>query len=198
MSWRAAERVSRRIRRALNDVWRLDVQDTAKMSWKMVSSPSEKGEGKPKARGYHTANMVGSKLIIFGGSDGGECFRDVWIFDASTATFSPVPIPPAASFPRLSHTATIVGSYLFVIGGHDGVEYSNEVLLLNLVTMVWDKRKVYGSKMRSRGYHGCVLHDSRLIVVGGFDGGTVFGDVWVLELAVHAYYSQISHFSIDV
>jgi hypothetical protein len=185
--------------RALNDVWRLDVQDTGKMSWKLISSPSS-GEDKvkPKARGYHTANIVGSKLIIFGGSDGGECFRDVWVFDASTALFSPVSIPPAASFPRLSHTATIVGSYLFVIGGHDGVEYSNEVLLLNLVTMVWDKRKVYGSKMKSRGYHGCVLHDSRLVVVGGFDGGTVFGDVWVLELAVHAYYSQISHFSIDV
>lgn len=78
------------------------------------------------------------------------------------------------------------------------MEYCDEVLLLNLVTMVWDKRKVYGAKMKARGYHGAVLHDSRLIVVGGFDGGTVFGDVWVLELAVHAYYSQISHFSIDV
>lgn len=183
--------------RALNDVWRLDVADTAKMSWKLVSAPSS-GEGKPKARGYHTANMVGSKLIIFGGSDGGECFRDVWIFDVATASFSAVTIPPTASFPRLSHTATIVGSYLFVIGGHDGVEYSNEVLLLNLVTMTWDKRKVYGNKMKNRGYHGCVLHDSRLVVVGGFDGSTVFGDVWLLELAVHAYYSQISHFSIDV
>lgn len=140
--------------------------------------------------------MVGSKLIIFGGSDGGECFRDVWVFDVETLVFSPVHIP--VSYPRLSHTATIVGSYLFVIGGHDGVEYSNEVLLLNLVTMVWDKKKVYGMPPRPRGYHGTVLHDSRLIVVGGFDGGEVFGDVQILELAVHAYYSQISHFSIDV
>lgn len=187
--------------RALNDVWRLDVADTNKMSWKLVSpptTPTVEDKTKPKARGYHTANMVGSKLIIFGGSDGGECFRDVWIFDAATALFSPVSIPPASSYPRLSHTATIVGSYLFVIGGHDGVEYCNEVLLLNLVTMVWDKRHVYGSKMKSRGYHGAVLHDSRLVVVGGFDGGTVYGDVWILELAVHAYYSQISHFQIDV
>ncbi|KAG9242672.1 hypothetical protein BJ878DRAFT_158213 [Calycina marina] len=187
--------------RALNDVWRLDVADTNKLSWKLISppaSPSIEDKTKPKARGYHTANMVGSKLIIFGGSDGGECFRDVWIFDAATSLFSPVSIPPAASYPRLSHTATIVGSYLFVIGGHDGVDYCHEVLLLNLVTMVWDKRHVYGSKMESRGYHGTVLHDSRLVVVGGFDGGTVFGDVWILELAVHAYYSQISHFSIDV
>ncbi|EKD18510.1 uncharacterized protein L3040_007465 [Drepanopeziza brunnea f. sp. 'multigermtubi'] len=185
--------------RALNDVWRLDVADTNKMSWRLVSPPSSasvEDKTKPKARGYHTANMVGSKLIIFGGSDGGECFRDVWVFDVETQHFSPVNIP--VSYPRLSHTSTIVGSYLFVIGGHDGVEYSNEVLLLNLVTMVWDKRKIYGIPPRARGYHGTVLHDSRLIVVGGFDGGEVFGDVQILELAVHAYYSQISHFSIDV
>lgn len=185
--------------RALNDVWRLDVADTNKMSWKLISAPSSgsiEDKTKPKARGYHTANMVGSKLIIFGGSDGGECFRDVWVFDVETQAFSPVHIP--LSYPRLSHTATIVGSYLFVIGGHDGVEYSNEVLLLNLVTMVWDKRKIYGLAPKARGYHGTVLHDSRLIVVGGFDGGEVFGDVQILELAVHAYYSQISHFSIDV
>ncbi|KAI0997042.1 hypothetical protein K3495_g11143, partial [Podosphaera aphanis] len=116
--------------RALNDVWRLDVSDVTKMSWKLISAPSQGTEEKikPKPRGYHTANMIGSKLIIYGGSDGGECFQDVWVFDAETLKFSPVHIP--VSFPRLSHSATIVGSYLFVIGGHDGIQYSNEVLLL--------------------------------------------------------------------
>jgi len=201
--------------RALNDVWRLDVADVNKMSWRLISAPSstssspttERKDGKeiksrpdrdikPKARGYHTANMVGSKLIIFGGSDGGECFRDVWVFDVETLIWKAVHIP--VSYPRLSHTATIVGSYLFVIGGHDGVEYSNEVLLLNLVNMQWDKRKIYGQAPSGRGYHGTVLHDSRLFVVGGFDGITVFEEVFILELAVHAYYSQISHFTIEV
>lgn len=185
--------------RALNDVWRLDVTDVTKMTWKLISAPtlgSSVDKSKPKARGYHTANMVSNKLIIFGGSDGGECFQDVWIFDVETLIFSLVKTP--ISFPRLSHTATIVGSYLFVIGGHDGVEYSNDVLLLNLVTMVWDKRRIYGQPPQPRGYHGTVLHDSRLIITGGFDGREVFSDVKVLELAVHAYYSQISHFSIEV
>jgi hypothetical protein len=102
------------------------------------------------------------------------------------------------SYRRLSHTATIVGSYLFVIGGHDGHEYCADVLLLNLVTMTWDRRKTYGLPPSGRGYHGTVLYDSRLHVVGGFDGSDVFGDVMILELAVHAYYSQISHFTIDV
>ncbi|KAK3329439.1 hypothetical protein B0H66DRAFT_24754 [Apodospora peruviana] len=196
--------------RALNDIWRLDVSDITKMSWKLISGPSSSGGSsesnrspatatkdlRPKARGYHTANMVGSKLIIYGGSDGGECFNDVWVYDVETHVWKAVSIP--VTFRRLSHTATIVGSYLFVIGGHDGNEYSNDVLLLNLVTMSWDRRKVYGLPPSGRGYHGTVLYDSRLLMIGGFDGSEVFGDAWILELAVHAYYSQISHFTIDV
>ncbi|KAK8103830.1 galactose oxidase [Apiospora kogelbergensis] len=189
--------------RALNDIWRLDVSDVTKMSWKLVSSPTSSSpnsttarDNRPKARGYHTANMVGSKLIIYGGSDGGECFNDVWVYDVDTHTWKAVGIP--ITFRRLSHTATIVGSYLFVIGGHDGNEYSNDVLLLNLVTMTWDKRRIYGLPPSGRGYHGTILYDSRLVVIGGFDGSEVFSDVWMLELAVHAYYSQISHFTIEV
>ncbi|KAI3399923.1 hypothetical protein diail_5079 [Diaporthe ilicicola] len=197
--------------RALNDIWRLDVSDLSKMSWKLVSSPTDEGgsktkspggsttpgkDSKPKARGYHTANIVDGKLIIFGGSDGGECFNDVWVYDIETHAWKSAPV--SGTFRRLSHTATIVGSYLFVIGGHDGNEYSNDVLLLNLVQMTWDKRKVYGLPPSGRGYHGTVLHDSRLLTIGGFDGGEVFGDVWILEMAVHAYYSQISHFQIEL
>ncbi|KAK4154738.1 Tip elongation aberrant protein 1 [Chaetomidium leptoderma] len=192
--------------RALNDIWRLDVSDMSKMSWKLISGPSSSSvdgrspvtgkDLRPKARGYHTANMVGAKLIIYGGSDGGECFNDVWVYDVETQAWKCVNIP--TTHRRLSHTATIVGSYLFVVGGHDGNEYSNDVLLLNLVTMTWDRRKVYGLPPSGRGYHGAVLHDSRLLMIGGFDGSEVFGDVWSLELAVHAYYSQISHFTIEV
>ncbi|KAI1282940.1 galactose oxidase [Xylaria sp. FL0933] len=194
--------------RALNDIWRLDVSDMSKMSWRLVSGPDKNAGGgangsdvgvgvtKPKARGYHTANMVGSKLIIYGGSDGGECFNDVWVYDVDAQIWKPVQIP--VPYRRLSHTSTLVGSYLFIIGGHDGSEYSDDVLLLNLVTMSWDKRQVYGLPPSGRGYHGTVLYDSRLLMIGGFDGVEVFGDVWILELAVHAYYSQISHFTIEV
>ena len=139
--------------RALNDVWRLDVADLTKPSWKLISPATQPGsrsavqspvlnsgttsvgtsttdQTKPNPRGYHTANMVGSKLIVFGGSDGDECFKDVWVFDVETTLWRCVNI--GKSFSRLSHSATVIGSYLFVVGGHDGVEYSSEVLLLNL------------------------------------------------------------------
>lgn len=198
--------------RALNDVWRLDVQDTNKMSWKLISSPSlssaEKSpsDGKPKARGYHTANMVGSKLIVYGGSDGGECFKDVWVLDIdppqtsnTKPTLAWVSVALPNSHPRLSHSSTLIGSYLFIMGGHDGVEYSSDILMLNLVTMAWDtSRNVYGAKMSGRGYHGATLVDGRVIIIGGFDGEKVFGETWILELGGCSYFSQISCFTIDV
>lgn len=233
--------------RALNDVWRLDVSELAsnKVSWKLISassgakdevappvpSKSNKRHGKPasdpnlkpKPRGYHTANIVGSKLIVFGGSDGDSCFSDIWLFDITTILWSAVstpslpPLNPSlgkddkaeskdgkgdmaktSGAPRLSHTSTLVGSYLFIIGGHDGVSYSSSVLCLNLVTMTWDRRKVYGHTPAGRGYHGSVLCDGRIFCIGGFDGVEVFGDVWILELGGCSYYSQISCFSIEV
>ncbi|KAI5777155.1 hypothetical protein EDC01DRAFT_428365 [Geopyxis carbonaria] len=203
--------------KALNDVWRLDVSDLNKPFWKQVSAPSSDDppsrsdhalnrpippaaaratQQKPTARGYHTANMVGTKLIIYGGSDGDDCFKDVWVFDVETARWTKVDINKG--FSRLSHTATNIGSYLFVVGGHDGKEYSSEVLLLNLITMQWDRRVVYGKPPSGRGYHCAVLYDSRLFIIGGFDGQRALNDIYILELAVSSYYSQISQFNVDV
>ncbi|RPA77114.1 galactose oxidase [Ascobolus immersus RN42] len=202
---------------ALNDVWKLEVTDLNNpLTWKLISkntSPSDKT--KPPPRGYHTANMVNGKLIIFGGSDGVHCFSDVWVLDVETCIWKQVPLPGSSPLGwsgsnasgindgvgkvgRLSHSATLVGSYLFVFGGHDGDFYANELVLLNLVTMKWDRRKVYGVAPSGRGYHGAVLLDSRLFFFGGFDGHNVFGDIYILDLGASSYYPQISHFSIEV
>ena len=127
------------------------------MSWRRLETRGRR----PVARGYHSMDLVGTKAIVFGGSDGTECFSDVWVLDLGelrlhnfvdsrltllrpeTLTWheisSPSPSSPsptldyvAESFPRLSHTSTTVGSYLFIVGGHDGVSFSSEVLLYNL------------------------------------------------------------------
>ncbi|RKP06211.1 hypothetical protein THASP1DRAFT_18758 [Thamnocephalis sphaerospora] len=176
--------------RALNDVYRLDTRDTGNLQWKQLEPAGEP----PIARGYHTATLVGSKLVVFGGSDGHECFSDAHLLDLVTCTWVPLGLNEA--IPRLSHTTTLVGSYLFVIGGHDGAKYSNDVLLLNLVTMHWERRRVYGRQPTGRGYHACVLYDSRLFVYGGYDGQAVFDEVWILELSASAYLPQIKNFEI--
>ena len=36
---------------------------------------------RPGPRGYHTANLVGNIMIVVGGSDGRECFSDIWVLN---------------------------------------------------------------------------------------------------------------------
>lgn len=60
---------------ALDDLWTLTVNvPLDKMRWEKV----EVSGRKPTNRGYHTANIVGNVMVVLGGSDGSECFSDIW------------------------------------------------------------------------------------------------------------------------
>ncbi|KAL7334693.1 hypothetical protein PS15p_200283 [Mucor circinelloides] len=180
--------------RALDDVHMLDISNphAQVLRWEKLQTSGSP----PPARGYHTSNLVKDKLVVFGGSDGHDCFEDVHVLDLVKKRWSQIDLD--RKIPRLAHTSTQVGSYVFVIGGHDGRRYSQEVLLFNLVTMSWEARKVYGVAPNPRGYHTTVLYDSRLYVLGGYDGKNVFDDVHMLELSACAYLPQITNFEIDV
>lgn len=178
--------------RALNDVHALDLTDLSNLEWRELAI---KGRS-PLYRGYHSANLIGSKCVIFGGSDGGECFSDIYILDLENLTWIQVEVETPIA--RLAHTSTQVGSYLFVIGGHDGEDYTSEVKLFNLVTLQWEPRTVKGQLPPRIGYHTATLHDSRLIIIGGFDGRHVYDQVWCLELASSAYLPQVTNFTIPV
>ncbi|ORX45374.1 hypothetical protein BCR36DRAFT_585681 [Piromyces finnis] len=148
----------------------------------------------PSPRGYHTSTLVGNKVIVYGGSDGHECFSEIFILDLEMNHWSRVNTDRPV--PRLSHTATQVGSYLFIIGGHDGNHYSHSLILLNLVTLRWEVRKIYGERPSSRGYHTAVLFDSRIFLFGGYDGHKIYNDMYVLDLSSSAYLPQITEFEI--
>ncbi|KAI0077640.1 galactose oxidase [Panus rudis PR-1116 ss-1] len=178
---------------ALNDLWTLDVGvPIEKMKWTRMHM---KGKA-PLARGYHTANLVGNVMVIMGGSDGKECFSDIWCLNLDTLVWSMVKLD--TTHRRLSHTATQVGSYLFIWGGHDGSQYTEELLLFNLVSLNYETRPIAGRKPVPRGYHAATLADSRLWIFGGFNGAQVFEDCYILDLAGAAYLPQVTSFTIDV
>ncbi|KAG8927263.1 hypothetical protein FRC02_008340 [Tulasnella sp. 418] len=178
--------------RALNDLWCLDVSvGLDKLKWEAVGTTG----AKPASRGYHTANLVGGVMIVVGGSDGRECFDDVWILYMDNLEWRKIRLDK--TYKRLSHSSIQVGSYLFIMGGHDGSKYSNELLLFNLVTQLFETRATQGRPPSARGYHVTVLADSRLWSFGGFDGHTVFDDVWILDLAAAAYLPQVTSFNVD-
>lgn len=135
---------------ALNDVWTLDVSGPPeRMRWEQIETRGKK----PTARGYHTANLIGNVMVVVGGSDGRECFSDIWCLNlgecsrnfcgemdvltdvsslSATDTLLWSLVKLGENHKRLSHTATQVGSYLFIYGGHDGGSYMTDLLLFNL------------------------------------------------------------------
>ncbi|EKM52608.1 uncharacterized protein PHACADRAFT_261148 [Phanerochaete carnosa HHB-10118-sp] len=180
---------------ALNDLWTLEASGSAnmdRMKWELVQTRGRK----PTARGYHTANLVGNVMVIVGGSDGRECFSDIWCLNLESLNWSRVNLNKM--YRRLSHAATQVGSYLLIWGGHDGTSYTSELLLFNLVSLTYEHRTIAGRAPSARGYHVSLLADSRLFVIGGFNGSEVYDDVHMLELAGAAYLPQVTSFKIDV
>ncbi|KAJ1805658.1 hypothetical protein LPJ56_006510 [Coemansia sp. RSA 2599] len=178
--------------RALNDLWRVRAEPNASgaYEWEEV----ETSGGRPFPRGYHTSTLVGNQVVVFGGSDGQECFGDTSLLNLDTMEWTHVSIDPPLT--RLAHTATLVGMYLFVICGHDGSDYSNQVLMLKLDTLRWETRTIYGSAPAPRGYHACTLHDGRLFLHGGYNGQEVFDDLYTLDLSSYSYLPQVPEFVI--
>ena len=41
----------------------------------------------PSSRVYHTTAVIGSKLFVFGGQIGGDCYNDIWTLDLNRRTF---------------------------------------------------------------------------------------------------------------
>ncbi|KAF5329556.1 hypothetical protein D9619_009026 [Psilocybe cf. subviscida] len=183
---------------ALSDVWTLDVSggltyDSPPLRWEEVRTTGRL----PGPRGYHTANLVGNVLVIFGGSDGKEIYVEVSCLNLETLVWSTVN-QDGPRYKRLSHTSTQVGSFVFVMGGHDSVEYTNELLVYNLVSLMFEPKKAFGRPPSPRGYQATILADSRLFLFGGSNGLLSFDDVYILDLAANAYLPQVTTFAMDV
>ncbi|KAJ1302192.1 hypothetical protein OPQ81_001018 [Rhizoctonia solani] len=179
---------------ALNDVWAMDVTvPFDKLRWEQIRPR----EGPlPPPRGYHTCNLVGNVMVIVGGSDGRDCYEDIWVMDLDTALWKQVITDDKHQC--MFHTSTQVGSYLFILGGHNGQSFMSDLVLFNLVTLQYETRQSAGRVFPARGYHAAVLADSRLIVTGGFDGDTVYEDVSILDLAGLSYLPQVTRFGIII
>lgn len=62
---------------ALNDVWALNVSDPEHLTWEEWKATGDL----PVCKGYHSANLVDHKMVIYGGSDGHKSFADVHVLD---------------------------------------------------------------------------------------------------------------------
>ncbi|BFI26818.1 Rab9 effector protein with kelch motifs [Marchantia polymorpha subsp. ruderalis] len=164
-----------------NDV---HVFDTTKQTW---SKPMVKGTA-PTPRDSHTCTTVGSKLFVFGGTDGNSPLKDLHILDTVTNQWS-TPITkgdgPAA---REGHSAALIGTRLFVFGGcgrsPDDMEetYFNDLYILETTTFQWTKAATLGTAPAPRDSHTCSSYRNTFIVLGGEDSSNSYlSDIYVLD-----------------
>jgi len=98
-----------------NDLWKYDNKAN---SWTRVYP----GGPTPAGRWGHSADVLGNRMLVFGGSSqGGVSLNDIWSLDFSTNTWQQLQTVINAPSPRFAHVSGIIGSHLYIYGGSGGV-----------------------------------------------------------------------------
>ncbi|EFJ05974.1 hypothetical protein SELMODRAFT_431096 [Selaginella moellendorffii] len=132
----------------------------------------------PSPRDSHSSMAVGSKLYVFGGTDGTSPLNHTLCFGYCYQHFGDV------SAPREGHSTSLIGDNLFMFGGSgkssdpSEEEYYNDLHVLNMNTFVWKKISTTGASPISRDSHTCSSYKNCFVVMGDADGGNPETMAW--------------------
>jgi hypothetical protein len=130
----------------------------------------------------HTAVWTGSKMIVWGGYDGGRLNTGGQYDPGSgpgTDSWTPTTMAGAPS-PRNDHTALWTGSRMVIWGGFDGT-YHNTGGQYDPTGNSWAATATTPGVPSGRYDHTAVWTGSKMIVWGGYDGlaSVNTGGVWL-------------------
>jgi len=145
----------------LNDTYILDIDDN---TW---LQPRCRGSA-PEERYGHSAALVGTRVVYFGGKGATKHFRDLHALDAGTMTWYQGPSSGGSPSARHGHTATLHNTRLYVFGGVCGAKYFGDLHCLDLSAMAWSAPQAAGPKPTARFGHAALLIGESLLIHGGF------------------------------
>jgi len=145
----------------LNDTHILDIDEN------MWTQPRCRGTA-PESRYGHSAALVGTRIVYFGGKGKAKHFRDLHALDATSLTWYQGPSSGGAPSARHGHTATLHGTRLYVFGGVCGAKYFGDLHCLDLSSMAWSSPTTTGPGPSKRFGHTAVQVGESLLVHGGF------------------------------
>lgn len=145
-----------------NGVYVLDLKE---LRW----VPFHRQRGTPAAPRYgHTASLLGSRIVIFGGKGGPNLyFQDLHALDVETSTWYRGPSRPGDPAPRFWHSSNMSDSHMYIFGGARGSTLLGDLYSLDLKTMDWKELQPKGKPPRPRFAHASVLVNNYLIIHGG-------------------------------
>eukprot|EP01116_Phalansterium_solitarium_P010323 TRINITY_DN2498_c0_g1_i1.p1 TRINITY_DN2498_c0_g1~~TRINITY_DN2498_c0_g1_i1.p1 ORF type:complete len:987 (+),score=306.46 TRINITY_DN2498_c0_g1_i1:100-3060(+) len=189
---------------AVGDLWTFDL---GTRSWAPLQ-PRNPGQA-PGPRGDHTAVVVDSSMIVFGGADNDKYFNDVWRFRFDTNTWLQLSDGKAPETPahRSGHTAVASPRKSLVVAFGRGrssgspcqlglyrdtwefnFQTSKWTLLSNGVAP-WDANNHrWATPLPSSRYaHTAGMVDGAMIVFGGGRESNALEDIWSFDLDSHAW-----------
>ena len=153
----------------------------------------------PAGRSGHSASLVGSNIVLFGGvKRNNKSLNSVAVLDTEIWAWShlkPNGTPPK---PCSYHSATVIGHQIVVFGGNDETECFNSVHVLSLLDsgkLSWFNPQTSGEGPCPRtGHTAEVCEDGSILVYGGWDPNigdedeeTIFSDSFRLDLATYSW-----------
>ncbi|VFQ67192.1 unnamed protein product [Cuscuta campestris] len=125
----------------------------------------------PIARGGHSVNLFGNRLVIFGGEDAREeCrFNDLHSLDLVSRTWSKLDARGQPPSPRVDHVAALHKErYLLIFGGSPHYIWFDDLHVLDLEKEEWSTPEYTTCfPIGPYGRAGATIWDSWLIVGGG-------------------------------
>jgi len=171
--------------KAINEIY---ILDSEKLAWE---SFKPKTDVQPQSRGYHSAVLHNGIMYVYGGSDGEQCFNDVFALDIEKGTWTKK--KTSQQFPCFSHSASLVGSWMFVFGGHSAADHTDDLKVLNLDSrndvLEWATKPITGLVPSARGYCSTTFYDNRIFLFGGYDSQQVFADTHILDLGIYSLFN---------
>ncbi|VFQ63276.1 unnamed protein product [Cuscuta campestris] len=125
----------------------------------------------PIARGGHSVNLFGNRLVIFGGEDARKAFKfnDVHILDLVSRIWRKLDARGQPPYPRVDHVAALHKErYLLIFGGSPHYIWFDDLHVLDLEKEVWSGPKdTTDFPTGPYGRAGATMGDSWFIVGGG-------------------------------
>jgi ankyrin repeat protein/serine/threonine protein kinase len=155
--------------------------------WTKVPTPmSIGGEGNavcPTPRCEHSAVVVGSRIVFFGGFDGQKRLKDLYVFDTTTLKWMK-PTIQSKRVPggRSGHKMVFLHNLVWLFGGIDSHgTYLNDIYTLNLEKWQWSSVPISGKMPAPRAFHSMDVLKTKIAVYGGYSFSKCHDDVALLD-----------------
>lgn len=125
-------------------LWQVNLHDLHILNTETMAWTQPKCEGKvPQERRYHSASVIDTKVLIFGGQyyDATadlhfECDNAVCIYDAESNSWAALAVDASTPLRRACHAAGVVGKKVYLIGGRYWDVAEDDYIFLNDVQIL--------------------------------------------------------------